>query len=244
MSWVLVEVTMAKLNPNIKKAAQMGGVRVPPKPRVPGVKTPDQIKKQAQARAKSRMKRLVRVLIVAGALFVVGLVVYFVKFYGRMPKDAWNKCIEYAYKDDTAKFRDCFTVDSIDMVESGDGVNDRKWAHLIEGVTPVSGRPKVIRSTSTGAKGIESAEMAVNIDGVERTVYMRKEDGAWKINLNVAINPRKLTLPDDIPAEYIDNFDVSDEPEAWWEEDEANDEKAKKKSGGFWQKILPRRFLK
>ena len=66
---------MAKLNPNIKKAAQMGGVRVPPKPRVPGVKTPDQIKKQAQARAKSHMKRLVRVLIVAGVLFVVGLVV-------------------------------------------------------------------------------------------------------------------------------------------------------------------------
>ena len=73
---------------------------------------------------------------------------------------------------------------------------------------------------------------------------MRKEDGAWKINLNVAINQRKLTLPDDIPAEYIDNFDVSDEPEAWWEEDEANDEKAKKQSGGFWQKILPRKFLK
>lgn len=228
---------MAKLNPNIKRAAQMGGVRLPPKPRIPGVKTPDQIKKQAQARAKTRIKRLVRVLIVCGVLLIVGAVVYLVKFHGRMPKDAWNKCIEYAYKDDTVNFRDCFTVDSIEMVESGDGVHERKWEHLIEGVTPTSGRPKLVRSETSESKGIESAELAIDIDGTERTVYMRKEDGAWKINLNVAINPRKLTLPDDIPPEYIDNFDVSDEPEAWWEEDDGGDDKKEEGSGGFLSKL-------
>ncbi len=236
---------MAKLNPNIKKAAQMGGVRVPPKPRVPGVKTPDQIKKQAQARAKSRLKRLVRVLIVAACLLVVGLVVYFVKFHGRMPKDAWNKCVEYAYKDDVMKFRDCFTVDSIEMVESSDGATDRKWEHLIEGITPVAGRPKFIRSDIADEKGIKNAELAVNIDGNERTVYMRQEDGAWKINLNVAINPRKLTLPDDIPPEYLDNFDVSDEPEAWWENEDADaDGGKKKKSGGFFKNFSFRKFFR
>lgn len=235
---------MAKLNPNIKQVAQKGGVRIPPKPRPPaGIKTPDQLKKQAEARAKSRLKRLIRILVVAGVLLVIGLVVYFVKFYGRMPKDAWKQCVEYAYKDNIIKFQECFTVDSIEMVESSDGASDEKWEHLMDGITPPSKDLKVVKEDVKDEKGVKTAEMAVNIDGDERTVYMRQEDGKWRINLNVAINPHKITLPNDIPPEYIDNFDVSDEPEAWWEDDDENGKK-KQKNGGFFSNFSFRKFFR
>ena len=75
------------------------------------------------------------------------------------------------------------------------------------------------------------ATLTVNIDGERRIVNMREEDGRWKVNLNVALNPKRIVLPDDIPPDYIENFAVTDEHEAWWEEAEekSDDDKGGKK---------------
>lgn len=229
-----------KMNANVKRAAQMGGGRVPPTPKVP-VKTPEQLKKQAEARAKARMKRLVRVLIVGACLGVVALVVYFVKFYGRMPKDALKTCIEYAYKDNGVKFRECFTADSIEMVESMGENSEAQWAHLMDGITPIE-RPKIEKEKIVENKGFKTADLVVRIDGESRPITMRQEDGAWKINLNVAINPRKIELPADVPPDYIDNFEVSDEMEAWWEEDGETGEQ--KKDAGFFSRLMSGKLFK
>lgn len=218
-----------------KKAAAMGGVRAPmvPKPRV---QTPEQLKKQAEARAKARVKAMMRILVVAAVLAVVGLVVYFVKFHGRMPKDAFENTLEYAYKNDVDKFRTTFTSDSIERIENDPGMANDTWLHLMDGITPTE-RPKVTKQEIEDNKGIRTAELSINMEGEQRTIYMREEDGAWRINLNVAINPRKVTLPDDIPPEYIENFETSDEPEAWWEEaEEKKDEKKKKGFLGLFKK--------
>lgn len=216
---------------------------MPMKPKVPvgKVKTPDQIKAEAQRRAKARMKRMIRVLVIAGIFLVVGLVVYFVKFYGRMPKDAFNTCVKYAYQDNMLSFRDCFTSDSIAMIESSDGSHERDWEHLIDEITP-SKKPEVKQEEIATQNNLRTAELSVMIDGVERSIFMREEEGRWKINLNVAINPRKITLPDDIPAEYIDGFETSDEPEAWWEEGEQEAEEKKKGGGGFFAKMKRKIF--
>lgn len=227
---------MAKLNASqLKSAASKGGVKVPPVPKVPAVK-PEQLKKQAQAKAKARMKKLVRVLVAAAVVAVIGVIVYFVKFYGRQPKDAFKNTVEYAYQDNVDKFRNTFTQDSIELVESGaDNTNDA-WEHLMDGITP-SIRPHVIRENIEDEKGIRSAELVVNIDGEQRIVNMREEDGRWKVNLNVALNPRKIVLPDDIPADYIENFSVSDEHEPWWESSDGKKEDGDDGKKGFLDRL-------
>ncbi|MBR4984828.1 MAG: hypothetical protein IKY83_03680 [Proteobacteria bacterium] len=222
---------MAKLDAKkLKSAASKGGVKVPaaPKaPKVPAVK-PDQLKKQAQAKAKARMKMLIRVLVVAAVVAVIGVIVYFVKFHGRQPKDAFNNTVEYAYGDKIEKFRNTFTQDSIELVESGQDNPDAAWEHLIDGITPAE-HPTVIRQTIEDEKGIRTAVLTVKVDGEQRTVNMREEDGRWKVNLNVALNPKQIVLPDDIPPDYIENFAVADEHEPWWENsEEGGDESGKK----------------
>lgn len=224
----------------VKSVAQKGGVKVPPAP--VRVQKPEQLKKQAEARAKARMKMLIRVAIFAGVALIIGLIVYFVKFHGRMPKDAFNTAVEYAYKSKTEKFRGMFSSDSIALVESGDGNAEESWQHLMDGISPED-KPKVKETKTENKKGIETARMTVLIDGEDRNIHMIKEDGAWKINLNVAINPQKLTLPDNIPPEYLQNFEF-DEDEAWWENpSEEEDEEGSGKSGGkkgFLSKIFKR----
>lgn len=230
---------MAKVNASkVKAVASKGGVRVPPSP--VKVQKPDQLKKQAQARAKARMKSLMKILIFIAIAAIIGLVVYLVKFHGRMPKDAFNNAVEYAYKSKTVQFRDMFTSDSIALVESGEGNAEDSWNHLMSGITPQT-PPKVTREKQEDKKGIKTATLDVMIDGEMRTVHMLQEDGSWKINLNVALNPQKLTLPDDIPPEYIQNFEISDEDEAWWEDSDEDEENSKtsKKSGGFLSKLNP-----
>ena len=229
----------------VKSVAQKGGVKIPPAPQAPvKVQKPEQLKKQAQERAKKRMKMLIRVAIFAAVALVIGLVVYLVKFHGRMPKDAFNTAVEYAYKSKTEKFRGMFSSDSIALVEAGDGNADESWAHLMNGISPTK-KPEVKSAKTENKKGIETAHLTVLIDGEDRNVYMVKEDGAWKINLNVAINPQKLTLPDNIPPEYLQNFEY-DEDEAWWEnpgEDEDGGDKGKGGKGGgkgFLSKIFKR----
>ena len=224
----------------LTSAASKTGLKKPPKPAAPKeaqmikkAKDPQQLKKMAEAKAKQRMKMLIRVLVVALTVAIIAGVVYFVKFYGRQPKDAFKAAVEYAYKDNIAKFRNSFTSDSIAMVENSDDKSTDVWSHLIDGITPPV-RPKIVSEKITGSKDNPTAELTVNIDGENRMVYMRKEDGNWKINLNVAINPRKITLPDNVPVEYLENFEVSDEPDAWWEEGaNAKDEDDGKKDGFF-----------
>lgn len=231
---------MAKIDPkkmksaagSAQKAAAMGGVRAPMMPPKPRIQTPEQLKKQAEAKAKARAKAMMRILIVAAVLAVVGLVVYLVKFHGRMPKDAFQNAVEYAYKNDVDRFRTVFTTDSVELVENEPEKATEVWLHLIDGITPTP-KPEVLKQEIEDNKGIKTAELTVKMDGEQRTVHMRQEDGAWKINLNVAINPRKVTLPDDIPPEYIENFETSDEPEAWWEEGEEKKDSKKKKKGFF-----------
>lgn len=231
----------AKINASqVKSVAARGGVRAPVAP--VRVQKPDQLKKQAQARAKARAKMLIRVAIFALIILIVGLVVYLVKFHGRMPKDAFYSAVEYAYKDNTIKFKEAFTSDSIELVESGDGNPEDHWMKLMDGITP-STRPKVTKEDQTEKNGIKTATLTVNVDGELRTVYMLNEEGKWKINLNVAINPRMITLPDDIPPEYVENFELTDEPEAWWESDkEESDEKSKK--SGFFSKLKSGKLFK
>lgn len=225
---------MAKVDAKkLKSVASKGGVKVPQAPKAPKVPAmkPDQLKKQAQAKAKARLKMLVKVLVVAAVLAVIGVIVYFVKFYGRQPKDAFKNTVEYAYADKIEQFRSTFTQDSIELVESGVENTDAAWEHLMDGVTPAAVRPEVIMEKIEDEKGIRSAELTVNIDGERRIVNMREEDGRWKVNLNVALNPKRIVLPDDIPPDYIENFAVTDEHEAWWEEAEekSDDDKGGKK---------------
>lgn len=222
---------MAKVDAKkLKSAASKGGVKVPQTPKVPAVK-PDQLKKQAQAKAKARLKMLIKVLIVAAVLAVVGVIVYFVKFYDRQPKDAFKHTVEYAYADKIEKFRNSFTQDSIELVESGAENTDAAWEHLMDGVTPAAVRPEVVMEKIEDEKGIRTAELTVNIDGERRIVNMREEDGRWKVNLNVALNPKRLVLPEGIPPDYIENFAVTDEHEAWWEESEEKSDDGSGKGG-------------
>ena len=228
---------MAKVNAaKVKSVASKGGVTVPPSP--VRVQKPDQLKKQAQARAKARVKALIRIGIFIAIAAIIALVVYLVKFHGRMPKDAFNNAVEYAYKNKAVQFRDMFTSDSIALVESGEGSVEDNWEHLMAGVTP-SETPKVKSEKQENKKGIKTATLEVMIDGEMRTVHMLQEDGSWKINLNVALNPQKLTLPDNIPPEYIQNFEVADEDEAWWEDpaDDKENGKDASKKGGFLSKF-------
>lgn len=225
---------MAKLNPNIKKVASTGGIKVPPTPRAPKA---DQLKKQAKERAKARMKSFIRIGIFIAVALIVALVVYMVKFHGRQPKDAFKKAVSYAYQDETLKFRDMFTSDSIGMVENGRESNE-PWEHLMDGITPAQ-KPKIISESKSEQNSIENAELVVKIGDEDRVIHMRREDGAWKINLNVAIDPRRIALPSDIPPEYVENFQVTDENEAWWED--APEEKAEKEKGAiskFFSKIM------
>ena len=115
------------------------------------------------------------------------------------------------------------------------------WSHLIDGITPPV-HPKVVSEKVTGTKDNPTAELTVNIDGENRMIYMRKEDGRWKINLNVAINPRKITLPDNVPVEYLENFEVSDEPDAWWEEGVAEKKDEKDSKDGFFGGLKKKLF--
>ena len=237
-----------KVNPNLKKAASMGGIKKPPKPAAPAeaqfvkkVKDPNQLKKMAQAKAKQRLKMLIRVLVVMLTVAIIAGAVYFFKFYGRQPKDAFKAAVEYAYKDNIGKFRNSFTSDSIAMVENSDEQSTDVWSHLIDGITPPV-HPKVVSEKVTGTKDNPTAELTVNIDGENRMIYMRKEDGRWKINLNVAINPRKITLPDNVPVEYLENFEVSDEPDAWWEEGVAEKKDEKDSKDGFFGGLKKKLF--
>lgn len=217
---------MAKINPNIKKVASAGGVKVPPMPRVP--KT-EQLKKQAKEQAKARMKRFIRIAIFIAIALIVAFVIYMVKFYGRQPKDAFKKAIAYAYQDETLKFRDMFTSDSIEMVENGRESNE-PWERLMDGITPAT-KPQIVSESKSQQNSIENAELVVKIEDESRVIHMRQEGGAWKINLNVAIDPRRIALPSDIPPEYVENFQVTDENEAWWED--APEEKAEKEKSAI-----------
>ena len=238
------DVRMAKINASkLKSAATMAGVRKPVAPAPAGVRIqkPSQMKQAAKARAKARMKMLIRVLIFAAIAAIIALVIYFVKFYGRQPKDAFKTAIEYAYKDNTVKFSSMFTEDSILLVEDSDGDPDKVWEHLMDQVTPPE-KPKVVKEVVEEENGIKSATLTVKIDNVDRTIHMMQEDGSWKINLNVAINPSKVDLPDDIPPQYIENFKSSEKPEPWWdhiddEEGGSSKDKSKKSSGGFFSKF-------
>lgn len=186
----------------------------------PPLKDVGKLKKQAKAEAKKRAKALAKVLMAAALVVALGFIVYLVKIHGRQPKDALENAIDYAYHDNVLKFRDSFTADSIAMVETSGENPDKVWKHLMDGVTPTP-PPEIVRQDIEENKGVRTAEVTVVLESTERTIYMREEDGGWKINLNVAINPRRVTLPEGIPPEYIDNFAVSDEPQAWWEEDTA-----------------------
>lgn len=226
---------MAKSKANIKRVASAGGVKAPPKPRGP---KPDQLKKRAKQQAKARMKRVLRVALVLLLALIVAFVVYMVKFHGRQPKDALKKVIAYAYEDKSLKFRDMFTSDSIEMVERGRDSSE-PWERLIDGITPVD-KPKIVSENKYEQNGIDNAELVVKIDDEDRIIHMRREDGAWKVNLNVAIDPRRVELPTDIPPEYVENFQVSDENEAWWEDVPKAEEEAEKEKGAvgrFFSKI-------
>lgn len=221
----------AKINANqVKSVAGRAGAPVPPAPRI---QSPDQLKKQAQQRAKARVKSMIRIAMFALTIAIIGLIVYFVKFYGRMPKDALKTAINYAYENNEIKFRQSFTTDSIKMVDNGNENNSEPWRNLMESISPAGDRPKILSEKIEEKNNKKLAEVKIKLDGDERTVYMRQEDGKWRINLNVAIDPRHLTLPSDIPADYKDNFDLNDEPEAWWEE--PPEEEGKKK--GFLSKF-------
>ncbi len=221
----------AKVNVNqVKGVASKAGAPIPPKPRI---QSPDQLKKQAEQRAKARVKTLIR-----GAIMVLGLViiagaVYLFKFYGRMPKDALKNAIEYAYEDNTIKFKQYFTTDSIKIVENGNDTNTAPWEHLMDVITPTGEKPKILKENIEEKNNQKIAQVTIRLEGDERTIHMRQEDGKWRINLNVAIDPRHLTLPEDIPADYIDNFTLNDELEAWWETPPETEE-----NSSFFSKIF------
>lgn len=235
---------MAKVNASkVKSTAAMAGIRKPPPPAGMRAPKPSQAKQAAKAMAKGRIKMMIRVLVIGLIVGAIALIVYFVKFHGRQPKDAFNTAIEYAYKDNVVKFSGMFTEASVMLVEDSEGNSEDVWAHLMNEVSP-SQKPKVLSENITEQSGVKSAVLTVKIDGEDRTIHMLQEDGSWKINLNVALDPRKVKLPDDIPPEYVENFEVSDKPEAWWDyidEDEKENSqgasKSKKKSGGFFSKF-------
>ena len=236
---------MAKLAPNIQKVAGMAGVKTPKIPtKAPKLKNADQLKKEAAAEGKKRAKRLIKVLIVAAIAATIALVIYFVKFYGKQPKDVLAVAVEAAHQSDMMAFRNTFTEDSIEFVENSEGDSNKNWEHLMDGLCPTSEYPSVKSQEITEVNDIKNAELTVIIEGEERKIFMRQEEGVWKINLNVALNPnpQKLPLPEDIPPEYMDNFNVSGKPEAWWEESSKKEDE--EKSGGIGSYLKKVSFLK
>jgi len=239
--------TMAKIAPNVQKAAGMAGIKAPPV-KAPKLKTADQLKKEAAAEGKKRAKRLVKVLIVAAVAAAIALVIYFVKFYGKQPKDMLAVAAEAASHGDLLAFRNTFTEDSIAFVENAEGDSKKNWEHLMDGLCPTSELPSVKKQEITEVNDIKNAELTVLIEGKERKIFMRQEEGTWRINLNVALNPnpKNLPLPDDIPPEYVNNFNVSGKTEAWWEDsDKKEDEEKSSGVGSYLKKVsFLRRFFK
>jgi len=225
---------MAKLNPSqLKGATAKAGIKMPPAaaggvkaPAGVKVKSPDQMKKMAQEKAKARLKRLMKVVIVLVVVALVAGIVYMVKFFGRQPKDALENAINFAYKDNVVRFRQYFTEDTIRHVENGGEYREEAWESLINAITPMD-RPKILDQTIEDVNQKKLAKVTILLEGEKRTVNMRQDDGKWLIDLNVAIDPMHVTLPEEIPAAYMKNFKLRDTHEAWWEDPpEASDSKA------------------
>lgn len=240
---------MAKINPNqMKGAAAKAGVKVPTAatagvkaPAGMKIKSPDQMKKMAQERAKARAKRLMRILMVAVLVAIVAGVVYFVKYYGRQPKDALENAIEYAYKSNVMKFRHCFTENTIKLVDGGDEVNPEAWEKLMDSITPGSVHPKILDEKIEERNKQMVAQVTMLLDGEKRTVHLRQDGGKWLINLNTPIDPTHVTLPPEIPAEYMKNFKLDQKAYAWWDEEPEGEKKeegvlSKFKCGGSMKK--------
>ncbi len=216
---------MAKLNPSqLKGATSKAGIKMPPAaagvkaPAGIKVKSPDQMKKMAQEKAKARLKVLLKIVILLVVVAIVAGIVYMVKYYGRQPKDALENAIQYAYKDNVVRFRQSFTEDTIRHVENGDEYKEEAWEPLINAITPIEGHPKILDETIEEVNQKKLAKVTILLDGEKRTVNMRQDDGKWLIDLNVAIDPMHVTLPEEIPAAYMKNFKLKDTHEPWWED--------------------------
>ena len=228
---------MAKVNAKQVSgiASKAGAPKKPKAPHAPKIKSPEELKKQAQAKAKARAKRLLKIFIMLAVVALIALIVYLVKYYGRQPHDALKPCIEYAYKNKVSKFRDCFTHDSIMRVDGGQEDNEEAWQALIDSITPVGAKTKIGKETIKTENNRSTAEVEVTVGGIKRTIFMRRDDGRWLINLNVAINPNHVELPPDIPESYRDSFTINKENDAWW--DEAEPEEEAQKNNGFLSKF-------
>lgn len=194
-----------------KNVARMAGAPIAPKPK--------QVGAMAKGRAKSTLKRFITIGILLLTIAIVAGIVYFVKFYGRQPKDALKKTIAYAYENKYEAFRDSFTSDSITLLEGTWQRAGDPWEHMMDGITPTE-RPKILGETVKDVKGVKTAEVELLLDGKDRSIHMRQEDGVWKVNINVAIDPRKVSLPPGLEPEILELFATQDDNSAWWEEEE------------------------
>ncbi|MFA5625214.1 MAG: hypothetical protein WC966_09205 [Bradymonadales bacterium] len=218
---------------NVKSAARKAGAPVPPM-----APKPKQIGAQAKGRAKGAMKRFVVLGIILLSAAIIAGIVYLVKYHGKQPKDALKKAFTYAYENKYEAFRESFTADSISLLETTWDRAGDPWEHMMDGVTPPT-KPKILGESVKEVKGFKTAQVEVLLEDNERTVHMREEDGKWKININVAINPRKISLPEGLDPAILEMFSTDDEYAAWWEEEEEEGADGEKpKSSATKNKIL------
>ncbi len=216
------------------------GVKAPRMPKGPKApKTPDAKKmgdkasKKASGEVKKARKKLIKKLIfIAVALLLVGialLIVWIVKGGGPAPSRTVQQAIDLAFLEDQDRFKTLFTDDSVEALESawsgsdiGAGVSRGSWRRMMRGIlTKDELKPKIVGERV--AKDGESAEVDIDLDGVQRTIHLRKVEKEWRINVNLGINPNEIIIPmENLPEEIVEEFRLADpENEMWWEEREA-----------------------
>src|SRR5690606_1806170 len=141
-------------------------------------------------------------------------------------------------------FKATFTPDSVEALESawsgaefGVGTTRGSWGNMMRGILTEDELKAKITGEEIAEDG-ETAKVFIDVDGVERTIHMKKIDEEWFINVNLEIDPNSFVLPDDegISQDELDEMALSDpESEMWWEDREAAEaaKKAEEEGGCF-----------
>ena len=188
---------------------------------------------------KRIIKRILFIVIPLLIIAVIALLVYL--FFIKLPSPAIpvQNAINAAFMEDEEAFKENFTPESIAALESawsgadfGVGATRGSWAKMMRGIlTKDELKPKVVSEKI--AEDGQSAEVILDIDGVERTINLVMIDDRWLIDVNQGIDPNIVVLAgEDIPEEVAQEMATSDpENELWWEEREAAGAEAEKKGG-------------
>lgn len=209
-------------------------VKAPKAPKTPDAK---KLGGQAQKKAQQRAKKLIKLAIILAIAAVIGLVVYLIMHMGDQPDKVVKELITYAKENNEAGFKNLFTEDSQDMLESAwtDEYSEGSWKNMMKTLT--EGDAKVGNRAITEEAGLKFADVEVLLgkDKEEpdvEIIHLRQENERWRVTVNVPIKP--TALPElNPPPELIEQFTIVEEDEVeWWKQtSEQVEEEQEKKSG-------------